>query len=181
MRPHLALAWLLFFLPAAPSLLQEVQAAEDRGCQGSSSKLTIDNFALLAILNAIESLSTMPGGQGIVADQIAGLKSALKTLEQQLAAGKVRTGLEEFKDAIDRTRVSIWAILTSSRPAEFDTVLLRLRLRRAGELCQNIDSDIKRGIPIAPSEVHRFQTTLRTTLDRLEQLVEAKHGAGPAS
>ena len=115
--------------------------------------------------------------QRIIDGEVHKVKGALGALEDKLQAGKIRAGLEEFKDAIDRTRVSIWAILTSSRPAEFDTVLLRLRLRRAGELCQNIDSDIKRGIPIAPSEVHRFRTTLRTTLKRLEQLVEAKHGA----
>ncbi len=52
MRPHLALAWLLFFLPAAPSLLREIPAAEEgleAGVELSGCVETTDGLVFVGV------------------------------------------------------------------------------------------------------------------------------------
>ena len=111
--------------------------------------------------------------QRIIDGEVHKVRTALGALEDKLRAGKIRAGLEKFKDALDSARLSIWAILTAGKPAEYPSVLLRIRLQRAVEMCENIRSDINNGTPAGPAELRRFCTTLKTTLKQVEAVVQA--------
>ena len=111
--------------------------------------------------------------QRIIEGEVRKVKIALEALGQKLEEGKLRVGLEKFKDALDSARLSIWAILTAGKPAEYPSVLLRIRLQRAVEMCENIRTDINNGTPAGPAELRRFCTTLKTTLKQVEPVVQA--------
>ncbi len=109
--------------------------------------------------------------QKIIDGEVGKVKAALHALEQKLEAGKIQAGLEGFRDALDSTRLSIWALLTAEKPAEYPSVLLCFRLQRGVELCQDISSDISNGISTTPAELGRFYSTLKATLKQLEPVV----------
>jgi hypothetical protein len=79
-------------------------------------------------------------------ERMARLKVALEMLEHDAVAGDVpRDALEDFKAAIDHTRISLWAILTSPQSGGYRAVVAHFRFRRAIDLCQQVAADAQGG------------------------------------
>jgi hypothetical protein len=77
---------------------------------------------------------------------MARLRATLELLEEDAVAGDVpRDALEEFKAAIDHTRISLWAILTGTQSSGYRAVIAHFRFRRAIDLCHQVAADAQGG------------------------------------
>lgn len=107
-------------------------------------------------------------------EQVRKLKTALEALEKRLTAAEVPLPvLEDFKMAIDHTRMTTWAILTApqSNDGDLSAAIVRSRLKRAMEMARQIVLDINAGeLTIDSPELQQCHTTLRDTLGRIERL-----------
>ena len=111
--------------------------------------------------------------------QVTNLKDSLKDIEKQLAGGIVPLPvLEDFKAAVDHTRLTVWALMSSAKadPSELAALLVRFRLRRAADMCRQIRTDISGGeVTPATPELPLFHTAVRDLLDQISRL----HKPGP--
>jgi hypothetical protein len=91
----------------------------------------------------------------------------LQAVEAQLAApGLPREAVEDVKRAVDDLRLRVWANLTASGSPDAEAVLLRFRLRRAIDVCRQVDQDLD-GYPIGANQrelLELLQLTRHLTL-----------------
>ncbi len=108
------------------------------------------------------------------------LDQVLKELTQSLGDIEGRllwddlpvAALEEFKVTIDTVRTSLLAFLTASSPADYNSSLQTLRLRRAAQVCQNVFAGVIDGtISGAASGFTKLQSTVDETLAKVEDLI----------
>jgi len=80
------------------------------------------------------------------------IRATLQAVEAQLARpGLPRAVVEDAKRAVDDLRLRVWANLTASRNPDPDAVLLRFRLRRAIDLCRQVDQELD-GYPLGTNQ-----------------------------
>ena len=89
------------------------------------------------------------------------IRATLQALDGQVSRpGLPRDAVEDVKRAVDDLRLRVWANLAASGATDPESVLLRFRLRRAIDLCRQVDQDLD-GYPIG--------TNQRELLELLEQ------------
>ena len=107
-------------------------------------------------------------------EQVQQLRNALGEIEKPLAGGDVPLAvLEDFKMAIDHTRMTLWAIFSTPQtdPYEATATIVRLRQKRTVEMCRQIILDINSSeITVESSELKPLHAALQDTLDRIERL-----------
>lgn len=112
-----------------------------------------------------------------VIEQIELLKKALEEIEKRLGQSEVpRAVLEDFKMAVDHTRMTVWALLSSADADEYEVAsqIVRFRVKRAAEMFKCIRSDIDTSeLTVDAPELQEFYSELKSTLDRLERLFQS--------
>ena len=105
-------------------------------------------------------------------EQVRQLKNALVEIDKPLATRDLPpVVLEDFKMAVDHTRLTVWAVLSAGQVDQIGPAIIRFRLKRAAEMCQQIKLDIEAGqIGADSSDLKTFQDTLKSTNDRIDQL-----------
>ena len=105
----------------------------------------------------------------LMVDRMKKLKLSLEEIEKQLQHVQIpREALEDFKTAVDQTRMTVWGILSTP-----DTDLLKLmahfRIKHTIEMCNRIVVDIASGLALDPNQVQKFRGTLEDTLSQLRK------------
>jgi hypothetical protein len=118
-------------------------------------------------------------GQDLV-EQVAELGLALQGIERELGSGQVPvTVLEDFRTAIDHTRMTLWAVITAADAGELSVItaaIVRYRLGRIIEMCRRSVADMDTGaLSLATPELPVFKAILEQTLARIEQLEARGH------
>lgn len=100
-------------------------------------------------------------------DQVSQLRRVLGEAESELNWGVVpQAVLEDFKTAVDHIRTDIWAALSTRYTEQYKIAadIVRFRLKRTAELCQQIKRDLDAGeISVDSPEFQQLQATLRLT------------------
>ncbi len=105
----------------------------------------------------------------LLADRVRKLKTSLEEIEKQLTEVDVpRDALEDFKTAVDQTRMTVWGIL-STPDTNLRSLMAQFRIKHTIDMCQRIIVDVVSGLPIDPVQLSRFRATLEDTLARLRQ------------
>ena len=113
------------------------------------------------------------GGQTLrpeeMLDRMKKLKLSLEEIERQLQHVQIpHEALEDFKTAVDQTRMTVWGILSTP-----DTNLLKLmahfRIKHTIEMCKRIMVDVAGGLALDPNQVQKFRATLEDTLSQLRK------------
>ncbi len=74
------------------------------------------------------------------------LTMVLDDLERRLGSGDMpETALEDLKSKLDEVRTGVLAFVTTVDPADYEQHARRYRLRRAGQICQNVLSGVAEG------------------------------------
>lgn len=115
--------------------------------------------------------------QDKVVEQIQQLKKALEEIEQRLTSGEVpRAVLEDFKMAVDHTRMTVWALISAPQSDQYEiaSAIARFRVKRSVDMCRQIVSDIDTNeLAIDSPELQQFFTVLKETLERIERLYKS--------
>jgi hypothetical protein len=110
-------------------------------------------------------------------EQVKRLRSELEEVEYRLRHNDIPVPvLEDFKSAIDHIRLTLWGILQSSGPDRYEAAatIIRLRIRRADDICKQIVADIEAlEITVDSSELKQLHDTLSGTLNRINQLYKS--------
>ena len=107
--------------------------------------------------------------------QVQKLKISLQEIEEQLTQGTEvpMAVLSDFKMAVDHTRMTVWAILSTRETDQFEVTaaVARFRLKRCEEMCQNIVSDINSNeLTIDAPELQQFYRVAQETVARIDRL-----------
>jgi hypothetical protein len=108
-------------------------------------------------------------------EQVEELGLALQGIERELASGNVpHNVLDDFKTALDHTRMTLWAVITTAsteQQAVVAATIVRYRLTRSIEMLRHTLKDIAAGevTPRTP-EFPAYREALQKVLDRLDQL-----------
>lgn len=112
-----------------------------------------------------------------IVEQVQQLKQALIEIEKRLSESDVPVAvLEDFKMAVDHTRMTVWALLSSSPDAQYELSeqIARFRVKRAAEMFSHIRSDIDTNeLTIESPELQEFYAALKETLERVERLYKS--------
>lgn len=105
----------------------------------------------------------------LMVDPMRKLKLSLEEIEKQLQQVEIpREALEDFKTAVDQTRMTVWGILSTP-----DTDLLKLmahfRIKHTIEMCSRIMVDVTSGLALDPKQGQKFRGRLEDTLSRLRK------------
>lgn len=105
-------------------------------------------------------------------EQLAKLNLEVQGMEARFGEGQVSVAtLEAIKCALDDVRLRLWGLLKSNSGEAPEAFQQRFRLRRTGELCARLASDLESGAlpkdhPDLP-DMHRAATDLaRATEER---------------
>ena len=118
-------------------------------------------------------------GQELV-EQVNELGLALQGIERELGSGQVPvTVLEDFRTAIDHTRMTLWAVITAADAGELSVItaaIVRCRLGRIVEMCRRSMADMDSGALTSKTpELPVFKAVLEQTLARIEQMEASGH------
>ena len=118
-------------------------------------------------------------GQELAA-QVNELGMALQGIERELGSGEVPVSvLEDFRTAIDHTRMTLWAVITAADAGELSVItaaIVRYRLGRIIEMCRRSMADMDSGALTSKTpELPVLRAILEQTLARIEDL-EASDG-----
>jgi len=111
-----------------------------------------------------------------VVEQVQQLKQALIEIEGRLAEADVPLAvLEDFKMAVDHTRLSVWAIMSAQTDQyELASQIARFRVKRAIDMFQHIRSDIDTNeLTIDAPELQEFFNSLKIMLERVERFYQS--------
>ena len=87
-----------------------------------------------------------------IENPVPSIRATLQSVEAQLAKpGLTRCAVEDVKRAVDDLRLRVWANLAASGATDPEGVLLRFRLRRAIDLCRQVDQDLD-GYPLGANQ-----------------------------
>lgn len=116
-------------------------------------------------------------GQDLIG-QVTELGLALQGIERELGSGQVPVSvLEDFRTAVDHTRMTLWAVITAADAGELSVItaaIVRYRLGRIIEMCQRFAADIDSGaLTLDTPELPVFKAVLEQTLARIEEMEAA--------
>ena len=113
-------------------------------------------------------------GQDDLLEQVRRLRDELAEVEARLAKNDIPLPvLEDFKAAIDHIRLTLWGVLQASGSARYEAAatIIRFRMRRADDICQQIVSNIDaQDITVESPELKKLHGTLTATVNRINQL-----------
>ena len=106
---------------------------------------------------------------------ITSIRATLQAVEAQVAApGLPREAVEDVKRAVDDLRLRVWANLTAAGAPDAEAVLLRFRLRRAIDICRQVDQDLD-GYPIGANQRELLEL-LELTRHLVQRLTDVARG-----
>lgn len=110
-----------------------------------------------------------------LAEQVNELGLALQGIERELSSGQVPVPvLEDFRTAVDHTRMTLWAVITAADAGELSVItaaIVRYRLGRIIEMCRRSMSDMDSGaLTLDTPELPVLRAILEQTLARIDQL-----------
>ena len=112
-----------------------------------------------------------------IVEQVQQLKQALVEIEKRLSASDVPAAvLEDFKMAVDHTRMTVWALLSANPTAQYEVSeqIARFRAKRAAEMFKHIRSDIDTNeLTIDSPELQEFYAALKETVERVERFYKS--------
>ena len=103
---------------------------------------------------------------------VGDLKQAMSDIESIITQpDPPDKALEGFKMTLDSVRMDALALVAAAYSGDYDEYIRKFRLRRAAQVCQNVlfglvDGTVNERTP----GVIELQSTIRETLDRLDQL-----------
>jgi hypothetical protein len=108
-------------------------------------------------------------------EQVEELGLALQHIERELGSGEVPRGvLEDFRAAVDHTRMTLWAVITTARSEQQGVVsatIARYRLTRTVQMMNQTLKDMADGrVKSTTPEVAPYRQALKKTVERLGQL-----------
>ena len=103
---------------------------------------------------------------------VGDLKQAMRDIESIIAQpDPPDKELEGFKMTLDSVRMDALALVAAAYSGDYDEYIRKFRLRRAAQVCQNVLFGLEDGtVNERTPGVTVFQSTIRETLDRLDQL-----------
>ena len=82
-----------------------------------------------------------------LAGQLSALTTALESFESRMARHEVsKEALAGLKSAVDDLRLRLWGVLSTGSADDFRAFQERFRLRRASEICEDIESELGTGL-----------------------------------
>ena len=103
-----------------------------------------------------------------LSDRVKKLKASLEDIEKQLTEVQIpRDALEDFKTAVDQTRMTVWGILATP-DEDLMTLMAHFRMKHAIDMCQRIVVDVY-GLSLDAAQVQRFRATLEDTLEQIKR------------
>lgn len=112
-----------------------------------------------------------------IIEQVQQLKQALEDIEKRLGESEVPLAvLEDFKMAVDHTRMTVWAILSTAQTDLYEVAasIVRFRLKRMAEMCRQTISDIDTNeITVDSAELAAFFTALKEAHERINRLYKS--------
>lgn len=112
-----------------------------------------------------------------VIEQIHQLQKALEEIEKRLTETELPLAvLEDFKMAVDHTRMTVWALLSAPQGDQFEVAaaIVRFRVKRTIEMCRQIVLDIDTSeLTIDSPELQQFQEVVKATLERIDRLYQS--------
>lgn len=110
-------------------------------------------------------------------EQVQELKQGLEAMQQRLSESEVpRAVLEDFKMTVDHIRLTVWGILSAEKADQYElaTTIVRFRLKRTQDMCQQIILDIDASeLTVDLPELPPFYKTLKEAHGRLERLYQS--------
>jgi hypothetical protein len=81
------------------------------------------------------------------AGQLSALTAALESFESRIARQEVpKEALANLKSAVDDLRLRLWGVLSTGSADDYRAFQERFRLRRASEICEDIESELGTGL-----------------------------------
>ena len=81
------------------------------------------------------------------ASQLSGLTAALESFESRIITQEVpKESLAGLKSAVDDLRLRLWGVLSTGSADDYRGFQERFRLRRATEICEDIESELGTGL-----------------------------------
>jgi hypothetical protein len=81
------------------------------------------------------------------AGQLSELTAALESFESRVATQEVpKEALAGLKSAVDDLRLRLWGVLSAGSADDYRAFQERFRLRRATEICEDIESELGTGL-----------------------------------
>lgn len=111
------------------------------------------------------------------AGQLSALTAALASFETRIISQEVpKEAIAGLKSAVDDLRLRLWGVLSTGSADDYRSFQERFRLRRAGEICEGIESELSNGL-ISPrhEELRRLGEAAGALARRIQELAgEAK-------
>src|SRR4051812_21191845 len=81
------------------------------------------------------------------AGQLSALTAALESFESRIITQEVpKEALAGLKSAVDDLRLRLWGVLSTGSADDYRAFQERFRLRRASEICEDIESELGTGL-----------------------------------
>jgi hypothetical protein len=81
------------------------------------------------------------------AGQLSALTAALEAFESRITSQEVpKEALAGLKSALDDLRLRLWGVLSTGSADDYRAFQERFRLRRASEICEDIESELGTGL-----------------------------------
>jgi hypothetical protein len=81
------------------------------------------------------------------ASQLSALTAALESFEKRIIREEVpKEALAGLKSAVDDLRLRLWGVLSTGSADDYRAFQERFRLRRATEICEDIESELSTGL-----------------------------------
>jgi hypothetical protein len=81
------------------------------------------------------------------AGQLSALTAALESFEKRIIGEEVpKEALAGLKSAVDDLRLRLWGVLSTGSADDYRSFQERFRLRRAAEICEDIESELATGL-----------------------------------
>jgi hypothetical protein len=106
------------------------------------------------------------------AGQLSALTAALESFETRIISQEVpKEAIAGFKSAVDDLRLRLWGVLSTGSADDYRSFQERFRLRRAGEICEGIESELSNGL-ISPrhEELRRLGEAAGALARRIQEL-----------
>jgi GTPase len=107
-----------------------------------------------------------------VAGQLSALTAALESFETRIISQEVpKEAIAGHKSAVDDQRQRLWGVLSTGSADDYRSFQERFRLRRAGEICEGIESELSNGL-ISPrhEELRRLGEAAGALARRIQEL-----------
>ena len=106
------------------------------------------------------------------ASQLSALTAALESFETRIISQEVpKEAIAGLKSAVDDLRLRLWGVLSTGSADDYRSLQERCRLRRAGEICEGIESELSNGL-ISPrhEELRRLGEAAGALARRIQEL-----------